>query len=369
MPQRQSKKEGSLRSNWLAPKLVQLVERFLQLVERFLRLGKRLARYGLDGFVLALIASIVVAYLWPRPGVYRGIVDLQDITRIGIALIFFFYGLRLNPAQLRTGLANWRLHLVVQAVTFIVFPALVLLAKIVVRGTWDAPLWVGTFFLAALPTTISSSVVLVSMGRGNVPAAIFNASVSSLLGILLTPLWMGILLAGTNGGFSPAQAILQLSLQVVLPVFVGMTLHKRFGILVIRHPRPFRLFDQGVILLIVYISFAESFFNKMFRDYSSWHVLLLCVAMLALFFVVYGLTTLLAKILKFNTPDTITTVFCGSQKSLVHGTAMSRVLFPGYTATAVLLMPLMIYHTLQLIVTSAIVGKRSLPAPEDNQQL
>ncbi|MBP6867559.1 MAG: bile acid:sodium symporter [Bacteroidales bacterium] len=324
----------------------------------FARLRQRFARYGLDGFVLALITAIVVAYLWPGPGVYRGMVDLQDITCVGIALIFFFYGLRLNPAQLRTGLTNWRLHLVVQSVTFILFPALVLLVKTLAGGTWDAPLWSGTFFLAALPTTISSSVVLVSMGRGNVPAAIFNTSISSLLGIFLTPLWMGILLVGYKGAFTPTKAILQLSLQVVLPVFVGMMLHKKFGILTVRHPRTFRFFDQGVILLIVYVSFAESFFKKMFSGYSLWHILLLCAAMLALFFVVYGLTALIAKILKFNKPDTTTTVFCGSQKSLVHGTAMSRVLFPGFTATAVLLLPLMIYHTLQLIVTSAIVGKR-----------
>lgn len=161
-------------------------ENFTRLGQRFTRLGQRLARYGLDGFVLALITAILVAYLWPGPGVYRGMVDLQDINRVGIAMIFFFYGLRLNPAQLRTGLANWRLHVVTQAVTFILFPALVLLVKTLAGGTWDAPLWSGTFFLAALPTTISSSVVLVSMGRGNVPAAIFNASVSSLLGIFLT---------------------------------------------------------------------------------------------------------------------------------------------------------------------------------------
>ena len=338
-------------------------ENFTRLGQRFTRLGQRLARYGLDGFVLALITAILVAYLWPGPGVYRGMVDLQDINRVGIAMIFFFYGLRLNPAQLRTGLANWRLHVVTQAVTFILFPALVLLVKTLAGGTWDAPLWSGTFFLAALPTTISSSVVLVSMGRGNMPAAIFNASVSSLLGIFLTPLWMGILLIGYKGGFSPTQAILQLSLQVLLPFVAGMMLHKRYGILTVRHPRTFRLFDQGVILLIVYVSFAESFFNKMFGGYSPWHILLLCAAMLALFFVVYGLTTLMARILKFNSPDTTTMVFCGSQKSLVHGTAMSRVLFSGFTATAVLLLPLMIYHTLQLIVTSAIVGRRRQEVP------
>lgn len=358
MPKSQSNKDVPMQSKECRLVFTRLRTQFEKLGQKSARLGQRLARYGLDGFVLALIASIVVAYLWPQPGIYRGAVDMQDITRSGIALIFFFYGLRLNPAQLRTGLANWRLHLVIQTFTFIVFPALILLAKTLAGGTWDAHLWMGTFFLAALPTTISSSVVLVSMSRGNVPAAIFNASVSSLLGIFLTPLWIGILLAATSGGFAPAHAILQLSLQVLLPVVAGMMLHKRFGILALRHAHTLRLFDQSVILLIVYVSFAESFSNQMFRRYSPWHIILLCFAMLVLFFVVYGLTVLSTRILKFNNPDTITALFCSSQKSLVNGTAMSRVLFPGFTAAGVLLLPLMIYHTLQLIVTSAIVGKR-----------
>lgn len=52
----------------------------------------------------------------------------------------------------------------------------------------------GRLFLATLPSTVSSSVVMVSIAGGNMAAAIFNASVSSLIGVFVTPLWMGIFL-------------------------------------------------------------------------------------------------------------------------------------------------------------------------------
>jgi sodium/bile acid cotransporter 7 len=319
----------------------------------------RLQKYGIDGFVLALIGSIVLAYVWPQPGVYKGVVSLPKVANYGIALIFFFYGLKLSPRQMKEGLANWRLHTVIQAVTFLLFPALVLLAKTVAGGTWDSPLWVGTFFLAALPSTVSSSVVMVSMARGNVPAAIFNASASSLVGVFITPLWMGLVLSTTAGGVDTGHAILELSGQVLLPVFLGMLLHKRFGAWAQRNARWLKLYDQTVILLIVYVSFCESFAGRMFQGQTFWGLLLLSVAMLALFFVVYGITALISKALRFNGPDTTAALFCGSKKSLVHGTVMSKVLFPGVAAVGVILLPLMIFHTLQLIAVSMIVHRRN----------
>lgn len=320
---------------------------------------KRLQKYGIDGFVLALVGSIVLAYFLPQPGVYQGVVSLPKVANYGIALIFFFYGLKLSPREMKEGLANWQLHTVIQVVTFLVFPAVVLLARVTVGGTWESLFWVGTFFLAALPSTVSSSVVMVSMARGNVPAAIFNASVSSLAGVFITPIWMGAVLSTATAGVDTGQAILELSAQVLLPVFLGMLLHKRFGAWALRNARWLKLYDQTVILLIVYVSFCESFAGYMFKGQTFLSLLLLSVAMLALFFVAYGITALISKALHFNGPDTTAALFCGSKKSLVHGTVMSKVLFPGVAAVGVILLPLMIFHTLQLIAVSMIVHRRN----------
>jgi sodium/bile acid cotransporter 7 len=62
--------------------------------------------------------------------------------------------------------------------------------------------------------------------------------------------------------------------------------------------------------------------------------------------------------------DTITAQFCGSKKSLVHGTAMSKVIFAGYGGIGVLLLPIMLYHALQLMVVSAIARRAGRTATD-----
>lgn len=332
-------------------------------------------KIGLDWFVLALVGVIALAYYWPEPGIQEGlfsipIFSLPRIANYGVALIFFFYGLKLSPQQLKAGLTHWRLHIVVQSVTFVLFPITILLVKTAVGASWDSLLWTGTFFLATLPSTVSSSVVMVSIARGNVPSAIFNASISSLLGVFLTPLWMGLILttgaesSAVSEGFSISHAVMQLSIQVILPVALGILLHPRFGALAIKKSHLLKLFDQSVILLIVYVAFCDSFINNMFQGHSAQQLLLLGLAMIALFFFIYGITAFIGKLMNFNREDNITALFCGSKKSLVHGTVMSKVLFPATPGIGLILLPLMIFHTLQLVAASIIAQKQAKKAKD-----
>ena len=333
-----------------------------QLIQILRKINSIRLLMGLDAFVLLLICVIALARYFPGPGIQEGAFTLQDAADWGVSLIFFFYGLKLSPRQLRTDLMNWRLHLTIQSATFLIFPLVVLLLMFIFGNFGNQLFWMGTFYLAALPSTVSSSVVMVSIARGNLPSAIFNASISSLAGVFITPLWMGIWMTTEGGGYDLSDVFIKLSLQVLLPVALGLFLNHRFGHLAYRHKNSLKWFDQIVILLIVYTSFCESFANKMFDGHSTLSIVLLSIAMILLFFVIYEIVSLLTKWMKFNTEDHITAVFCGSKKSLVHGTVMSKVLFPGVAGVGVILLPLMIYHTLQLIIVSIIAmrfGKRA----------
>ncbi|WP_242920702.1 bile acid:sodium symporter family protein [Pontibacter liquoris] len=323
------------------------------------------ARMGLDWFLLALIGMIILARLWPQVGVDREPLSLGDVANYGVSVIFFFYGLRLSPEKLRAGLSSWRLHLVVQLSTFVLFPLLVLPLRRFFAGTSEELLWLGIFYLAALPSTVSSSVVMVSIAGGNIPAAIFNASISSLIGIFVTPLWMGLFLEASTEGFDIWQVMGKLVLQVLLPVVLGIVLHRYWGGFADRHKKKLRFFDQAIILLIVYTSFCESFAREMFRGYRIGDIMLLGAGMAALFFVVFGLTYGLTKLLGFNREDSITAVFCGSKKSLVHGTVMSKVLFPNPNMAGLMLLPIMLYHALQLLAASIIAQAQARKAGTD----
>ncbi|WP_262914595.1 bile acid:sodium symporter family protein [Pontibacter vulgaris] len=318
------------------------------------RLAATAARFGIDWFLLALISMIILAYLWPQIGIDREPVSLGDVATYGVSVIFFFYGLRLSPEKLRSGLSSWRLHLVVQLSTFILFPLLILPLHTLFEGTESEMLWLGTFYLAALPSTVSSSVVMVSIAGGNIPAAIFNASISSLVGVFITPLWMGLFLTASTESFDIWSIMGKLVLQVILPVVLGVLLHKRWGEFAERNKKKMRYFDQFIILTIVYTSFCESFARNMFAAYTLRDIALLGAAMIVLFFLVYAIIYGFSKTLGFNRNDQITAIFCGSKKSLVHGTVMAKVLFPNPTTVGIMLLPIMMYHALQLLAASII---------------
>jgi sodium/bile acid cotransporter 7 len=248
--------------------------------------------------------------------------------------------------------------LVVQLSTFIIFPLIVLPFFILFGKGENQLLWLGAFFLAALPSTVSSSVVMVSIAKGHVTSAIFNASLSSILGVFITPIWMGIVIAANPAQNSEMAGIItKLVLQVLIPVIAGIILNRFFGHWAESKKRYFKWFDQSVILLIVYLAFAKSFSSNQFSSIKNTDLLLIALLCLALFFSVFLIIQIISKKLNFNRRDTISAQFSGSKKSLVHGTVMSNVLFTGMAGVGVILLPLMLYHALQLVVVGFIAKK------------
>jgi sodium/bile acid cotransporter 7 len=268
----------------------------------------------LDGFIIGLITMILLAWFFPQAGIYRGAINLEVITDIGITLIFFFYGLKLSPQQMKEGLSNYRLHLVIQLSTFILFPLLIITFKPMMQTSEQQMIWLAIFFLAVLPSTVSSSVVMVVLAKGNMAGAIFNASISGLIGIVVTPLWLGLFWT-TEGAFDFSEIILDLVLKILVPVIVGFILHKYLGAKVKKHLKHLALFDNTVILLIVYKSFSKSFTAGLFEEISWLDLLLIGSSVVVLFFVVYGIIGWLSKMMNFNREDRIAALFCGSKKS------------------------------------------------------
>jgi sodium/bile acid cotransporter 7 len=311
----------------------------------------------MDGFLLMIGTMILLAYFLPQPGMVKEPVSLEDITNVGVSFIFLFYGLRLSVEKLKTGLANWKMHLVVQLTTFLFFPLLVLAFRPLFVYAGFELLWLGVFFLAALPSTVSSSVVMVSIAKGNIPAAIFNASISSLIGVVVTPLWVGLFIASATGNFDISEIVIKLILQVMLPVIIGISLNSRFGDIAERNKKQLKYFDQAIILTIIYTSFCKSFSEHLFEDFTALELIGLVTGMIVLFFAVFLCVGLISRLLGFSDEDRITVLFCGSKKSLVHGTVMSKVLFQHSTITGIILLPLMLYHALQLIAASIIAQR------------
>ena len=316
---------------------------------------------GIDWFIPALLCMVALAYYFPGPGNIKQPLSLAEIASYGVSGIFFFYGLKLNRQKLNAGLTNWRMHILIQATTFILFPLLIILIKPFFNTSNSEPLWAGIFFLAALPSTVSSSVVMVSLAGGNIPAAIFNASISALIGVFLTPLWIALILNTSVGNFDITTITLNLTLQVLVPVLIGISLNKHFGYMAEKHKKTLKNFDQVIILLIVYTSFCKSFTEHLFEGMKMIELIFLAAGMLTLFLIVMLITKAVCKVFNFKREDTITVIFCGSKKSLVHGTVMSGILFAGSSLAGFILLPLMLYHAIQLVTSSFIAKRMSAP--------
>jgi len=314
----------------------------------------------IDKFVLSIVGIIIIAYFFPQWGIENSRIPLNTISAIGISLIFFFYGLKLSPTQLRSGLKNWKLHLLVQGSTFLMFPLLVLIFRPFIQNEEQETIWLAFFFLAALPSTVSSSVVMVSMAKGNIPAAIFNASISGIIGIAITPLWMGLFMDSFQTNFDFTEIYLKLIIQIILPVILGLILQRFFGEFARKHSSKLTLFDKSIILLIIYKSFANSFYNNIFSVVSFLDLLILLIGVIILFISAFLLTGFISKKLDFNKEDQITAQFCGTKKSLVHGTVFSKILFGNMATIGIMLLPLMLFHATQILVISIIASRHKM---------
>lgn len=306
-----------------------------------------------NGFIAALLFSILVAWFFPQG---PEVLPLKTITDIGIGFIFFFYGLKLAPAEFRAGFYNYRVHILIQITTFIVFPLLALAFVPFFEDGTASDLWLALFFLGALPSTVSSSIVMVSLARGNLPTAIFNASLSGLIGIVATPLWMSLFMAASSD-FDFGTVVQKLLIQIILPLVIGLFLQKFLGVMARKHSRKISFFDKSVIILIVYSSFSSAFSTQLFTTVGLPDLLKLLLIVTILFLAVYTGLGLLSKWMRLKVEDEIAAKFCGTKKSLVHGSVMVKVIFGNSAANALFLLPIMLYHILQLLVIAVLAEK------------
>jgi sodium/bile acid cotransporter 7 len=220
----------------------------------------------------------------------------------------------------------------------------------------DEDFKLGISYLSALPSTVSASVVMVSIAGGNLPGAIFNASISSLLGVVITPAWMGLLAGGVEGEVDFWATLGELSLKVLFPVILGILCHGWLYPNLKKALPKLKYVDQSVIMMIVFTSFAESFTQRIFATYSFWVLFGIAALMLGIFVMVMVLVYSISSWLSFSVEDRITALFCGSKKSLVHGVVIGKVIFPDPAVLGLVLLPVMLYHIQQLILGSMLAG-------------
>jgi len=317
-----------------------------------------LGRLKPDPYVLLIVATMILASLAPAHGAATPV--LGGATKIGIGLVFFLHGARLSREAVTRGMTHWRLHLLVLAATFGLFPLLGLgLAALPVTPPALAP---GIILLCCLPSTVQSSIGFTAIARGDVAAAVASATASNLIGIVLTPILAALMLHASGGGLS-LQSVQAIALQLLAPFILGQLLRRSIGPWVAAHKTLFAWTDRGAILLVVYSAFSEAVTAGLWREVSGLDLARLvgiCAGLLA--FVLLA-TTFAARAFGFSKADEIAIVFCGSKKSLASGAPMASVLFPP-ALVGPMILPLMIFHQLQLMACAVIAQAYARRADE-----
>ncbi len=311
-------------------------------------------RFLPDNFMLALLALIVAASVLPVRGVYAG--HAATLTNAAIALLFFLHGAKLPLQSVIAGLSHWRLHSLVFACTFVLFPLLTVLLKPVLLPLVGPDLYRGLLYMSALPSTVQSAIAFTSVARGNVPAAICAAATSSLLGVFVTPVLVLLLLGQAGHGLSLGDAVFKIMLQLLLPFVLGQLARPWIGAWVDRNKSWLKQVDQCSIYLVVYTAFSKAVVDGLWSQLPLTQILLLAVACAGVLFIVLQLTWWLGRRMGFPIEDRITLLFAGSKKSLATGVPMAQVLFAG-SAMGSILLPIMMFHQIQLLVC-AVLSKR-----------
>ena len=308
-----------------------------------------------DNFTLALVATVTLASLLPASGGVGAF--FEKATVAVVALLFFMHGAKLSREAVIAGLGHWRLHVLVVASTFALFPLLGWGLRPVLEPLVTPELYLGVLFLCVLPATVQSAIAFTAVARGNMAAAICSASASTLLGIVLTPLLVGVVLPVAGAARQDVLgSIGRIMLQLMLPFVAGHLLRPFIGGFIARHAAALKYVDQGSVLLVVYTAFSAAVVAGLWRQLplpALAGLVLVCAVILAAALMA---TTWLARRLGFSKEDEITIVFCGSKKSLVSGVPMAKVLFASQAAGAIVL-PLMVFHQMQLMVCAVLAQR------------
>ncbi|MQW93238.1 bile acid:sodium symporter [Acinetobacter wanghuae] len=309
---------------------------------------------ALDRFTILLFVMVILASVMPVSGQAADV--FGSITTVAIAILFFLHGAKLSREAVLEGLMHWKLHGLVFAFTFALFPILGLLAKPILLPMLGQELYWGFLFMCFLPSTVQSSIAFTSVAQGNVAAAVCSASFSNIIGMLITPLLVAYFILGqSTHNFDPTSSILQITLLLLVPFILGQLLRPWVFPQMKKMPKIVKVFDQGSILMVVYGAFSSAVVAGLWQQVSLSTLFALMVACSLLLTIIMLLTLYIPRALGFNRADQKAIFFCGSKKTLASGVPMAQILFIGQPLGMIVL-PIMIFHQIQLMVCGIIAN-------------
>ena len=302
-----------------------------------------------DRFILILIATIAIASWLPVRG--DAVRTANLVSSGAVFLIFLLHGIRLPRADVIAGIRNWRLQGAITAFIFIVMPVAGLGLSHLVAGHLPPLVALGLLYAGVLPTTVQSATTYCSLARGNVAVSVVASALNNLAAILITPSLFA-LLAGRGSGVALSNDLaLRVALILLLPFVIGQASQRWLRPHALRHPSITRLMDQSAIAIAVYVAFSAAVVDGIWQSLSGADLGVLSAALALLLIIGFGGAWGLGGAMRLPQGDRIAMLFAGAHKSIAVGAPLAALLFPA-RAAGMILLPILIYHLAQLMLSA-----------------
>lgn len=315
--------------------------------------------YWEQEFIIHVILSIVLAYAYPPLGAtYLA----PQITATWIAVIFIFLlaGLSLKTNEFKEAFQRLYFNVFVQCYNFGVVSALVfgfsrflVSTSIITQSLAD-----GMVICSTLPLTMNTVQVLTKSAGGDEAAAIFHAAVGNIVGVFLSPLLiLGYL--GVTADVELGSVFVKLILRVVAPVIIGQVLQKTSPWVVkfVQTNKPyFKSAQQYALEFIVYTVFCTTFQSG--SDSNIGDILLMVACQfIALVFVMLLAWGLMRWWFRDSPGLRVMGLFGCSHKTVAMGVPLINAIYDTNPNVGLYTLPLLIWHTLQLVIGSFLVPR------------
>ena len=303
-----------------------------------------------NAFLVGLAVTISVAYL--APGLGRAFAEIGG-KKAAVVVIFLLSGFTVRPRSIGEDLRHWPVHLLIQGFNLVLIPLLVFLTTGWVAG----PARLGLFLMAAVPTTVSSCVAFTMAARGRASCALVNAMGGNLLGVVVSPLLLGLMVGvgGAVGGGQVLRSMVTLVYVALIPFAVGETIGAVFGRPGPREARLSANVSQFCILLVILGSFSKSLPDLLRAMGGMWPCVIYIVGAHLVF---VGMALACVRLFHFPPSLAPAVVFCSTQKTLGMGLPLADAFFEGGgVPLAVVYLPLMVYHLFQLALGGVLVNQ------------
>jgi solute carrier family 10 (sodium/bile acid cotransporter), member 7 len=238
-------------------------------------------------------------------------------------------------------------------------------------GALSKPLSDGLVVCATLSMSINMVQVLSKTAGGDEASAIFNAVGGNTLGVFLSPILV-LGYVGETADVALGKVFYELALRVVAPILVGQAIRKIFPYIVtwyMSHKNWFKRAQIWSLAFIVYTVFCETFAS----DDDSVTGLNIAVMVTVVFFCVISLMILawVAMRILFRDKPTfrVMGLFACTHKTISMGVPLIDTIYKGDPNIGLITLPLLIWHTVNLIVGIFLTAKLAAWVEQEEQRI